>query len=412
MEKFSFGIGDRFAHQGHYQLQAFCDLEDLGVKVTPVWNKSHREHITVGSEPKSVRTEADNSISTLAFKEAYYVDADHINSENVDGFLESSDFFTIDVANKIGESLSAKDRESFLKAYGHLLEPFKIEGISGIQRIVEEKLVVLGDNFFAAAKEASRIYDIIKAYKKDSPFLVEISMDEVELPQSPIELFFILNFLADHNIPVNNVAPKFIGRFNKGIDYEGDLERFEEDFEKSLLVINHAIVNFGLPSDLKLSVHTGSDKFSIYPVINRLIKKYNAGLHLKTAVTTWLEELIGLAEGGVDGFTFVKKIYKEAMGRYDELTEPYSTVLNIDISALPTMGNLQLWSSEEFVDALRHNPMNFRYNKHLRQLLHTAYKIAAEHNDEFYSLLNKHEAVVGKNVKDNILNRHLKPLFL
>ena len=88
---------------------------------------------------------------------------------------------------------------------------------------------------------------------------------------------------------MQTIAPKFTGRFNKGVDYVGDLDQFAREFEEDLLVIDFAVKEFGLPKELKLSVHSGSDKFSIYPIIAEAIAKYDKGIHLNTAGTTWLE---------------------------------------------------------------------------------------------------------------------------
>ena len=100
--KYSFGIGDRFAHQGKAQLKALMKAQKGGIEVTPVWNKSNREHMYVHSNPSDTRNEADQAVKALGYKGDYCVDADHINLGNVQGFIASSDFFTIDVASKIG----------------------------------------------------------------------------------------------------------------------------------------------------------------------------------------------------------------------------------------------------------------------------------------------------------------------
>src|SRR3954453_11757048 len=100
--KFSFGIGDRFAHQAKAQLRACMMAAENGAPVIPVWNKSHREHTTVGSEPSSTRAAADAAVAALGWEHAYHVDADHIRLETVDQFLPHSDFFTLDVADRIG----------------------------------------------------------------------------------------------------------------------------------------------------------------------------------------------------------------------------------------------------------------------------------------------------------------------
>src|SRR6202140_1390762 len=103
LAKYSFGVGDRFAHQAKAQLRACMLAAEQGVEVIPVWNKSHREHTTIGSEPGSGRVAADAAVRELGWKKPYHVDADHIRLETVDGFLTSSDFYTIDVADAIGQ---------------------------------------------------------------------------------------------------------------------------------------------------------------------------------------------------------------------------------------------------------------------------------------------------------------------
>ncbi|MBN2262796.1 MAG: hypothetical protein JW735_07785, partial [Prolixibacteraceae bacterium] len=113
--KYSFGVGDRFAHQGKAQLKAFVAAkEQLGIEFTPVWNKSNREHTTIGTQPASVRKEADEAVAALGWQGDYFVDADHINLNNVEAFVEPSDFFTIDVADFIGEASTESDVQQFI----------------------------------------------------------------------------------------------------------------------------------------------------------------------------------------------------------------------------------------------------------------------------------------------------------
>ncbi len=237
-------------------------------------------------------------------------------------------------------------------------------------------------------------------------------MDETDRPQSPVEMFFILAMIADERIPAQTIAPKFTGRFNKGVDYVGDVDRFATEFEQDLAVISLAVKKFDLPSNLKLSIHSGSDKFSIYPAINKAIRKFNAGLHVKTAGTTWLEELIGLAAAGGDGLEMAKGIYAKAIAKKDELCGPYASVIDIDEDNLPAVDEVNGWLSEEFVNALRHEQNCDKYNRDFRQLLHVAYKIAAQLGSDYIDMLDKYEDVVAKNVTENIYERHLKPIFI
>jgi tagaturonate epimerase len=237
-------------------------------------------------------------------------------------------------------------------------------------------------------------------------------MDETDLPQTPPELLIILALLADEKVQLQTIAPKFTGRFNKGVDYVGDLVQFEKEFNDDLAVIAYAVKQYGLPANLKLSVHSGSDKFSIYPIIRKALAKTGAGLHIKTAGTTWLEELIGLAEAGGDGLVLAKEIYAYALAHVDELCAPYASVIDIDRSKLPSASVVDSWTGPQLANALRHIPGHPEFNANMRQLLHVSFKIAAKAGKRYTDLLKSNEAIVAKQVTENIYDRHMKPLFL
>jgi len=410
--KFSFGTGDRFAHQGRAQLKASILAKEAGISITPVWNKSHREHKTINSDPSDVRKEADITVKELGWTEAYLVDADHINMNNVDEFIPYSDFFTLDVADYIGKQPEKGDIEDFVKRYSRYTGELNIPGIDQPFQITNEFLEELAGNFLIAIKEAEKIYKHIEKAKGTGNFITEVSMDEVDTPQTPEELFFILAEIAAKGIPAQTIAPKFTGRFNKGVDYVGDVNQFAREFEEDLLVIQQAIKEFGLPKSLKLSVHSGSDKFSIYEPMNRLIKKHDTGIHIKTAGTTWLEELIGLAESEGKGLEIAKKIYTEAIGRFEELTAPYANVIDINFNTLPEIKEVNTWDGNKFANTLRHVQANPDYDREIRQLMHCAYKVAAELGDEFTEALVEFESTIEKNVSYNLFERHIKPIFL
>ena len=236
-------------------------------------------------------------------------------------------------------------------------------------------------------------------------------MDEVESPQTPVDMLFILKMLADKGVPAQTIAPKFTGRFNKGVDYRGDLEQFAREFEEDVLVIDFAVKEFGLPKELKLSVHSGSDKFSIYPIMADIIRKYDKGLHLKTAGTTWLEEVIGLAVAGGEALELAKQIYANSFNRKEELCAPYADVIDIDGTQLPSVEEVNTWTSEKYANTLRHIPGNAEYNSNFRQLIHVAYKVAAELGETYTSMLEKYAEIIGNCVEENIYDRHLKRLF-
>jgi len=412
LSKYSFGVGDRFAHQGRAQLDAIMEARKQGVLITPVWNKSHREHQIIGSSQKETRDEADRAVSEAGWDQSYFVDADHIDMLTIDQFLDFSDFFTIDVADSIGAPAPEEEVERFVRENESLTGTLHIEGFSQPTTIEPDELREAASKFLKAVNEVDRVYRYILQHKKRHRIAVEISMDEVEEPQSPSELLLILKMLADREIRPNTIAVKFCGRFNKGVDYEGDLDRFAQQFEQHLLVIDFAVRRFGLPGNLKLSVHTGSDKFSLYKPMQTILKRHDRGIHLKTAGTTWLEELIGLSLAGDEGLDLVKKIFRQAIRRREELTSRYKTVIDIDSSKLPDTDEIGSWSGKKLVNTLRHNPDHPDFNPDVRQLLHCAYKIAAEMGDEFTGALEKYEHMIAPNVKENLFERHIRPLFL
>lgn len=412
LDKYSIGVGDRFAREAAAQLQACILVQQHGTPVVPVWNKSNREHVIIGSEPSSTRAAADAAVKAFHWGLPYHIDADHIRLETVDRFVPHADFYTIDVADWLSQPAPAVDVKRFVDGHPELVGRIPVPGIEKELLNSPEDVERMAGKYLRAVQEAGKVYQHIHQARGSRQFITEISMDETDLPQTPAELLLILAALADLEIPVQTVAPKFAGRFNKGVDYVGDLVKFEKEFNDDLAVLAFAVQQYGLPPSLKLSVHSGSDKFSLYGPIRRALKRFGAGLHLKTAGTTWLEELIGLAEAGGSGLALAKNIYAEAWAHADELCAPYAAVIDIDRARLPSPQVVNEWSSQQFAAALRHDKRNPQYNAHLRQLLHVAYKIAAQKGERYLEALETHRTTVAKNVTENLYERHLKPLFL
>ncbi|HEX3870568.1 MAG TPA: tagaturonate epimerase family protein [Pirellulales bacterium] len=412
LSKNSFGVGDRFAHQAKAQLRACMMAVEQGADVVPVWNKSHREHTIVGSKPDSVRAAADEAVRELGWKKPYHVDADHIRLETVDGFLASSDFYTIDVAESIGKPADAGAVKKFADRHADLVGTLEVPGIAEPFSITREKVESIVAKYLLAVEEAGRIYRHIAGTKGADTFITEVSMDETDAPQTPVELLVILAALADEKIPLQTIAPKFTGRFNKGVDYVGNLTQFEKEFSDDLAVIALTIRRFGLPANLKLSVHSGSDKFSIYAPIRRSLARFKAGVHLKTAGTTWLEEVIGLAEADGEGLAMAKEIYEHALEKREALCAPYAAVIDVDPARLPSAKEVEGWTSSQFVGALRHDLKSPQFNPDLRQLIHVGYKIAAQMGDRYLKMLDTCSETISRNVTDNLYTRHLKPLFV
>ena len=412
LEKYSFGVGDRFGHQGKAQLLGIIQAKSNGIDIVPVWNKSNREHSIIGTGPQDTRRGADAAVKATDWQESYYVDADHIQLGNVDAFIDASNFFTLDVADYIGRAADDEKIAEFVNQYGKYTGSLQVPGIDEVFSVSAGQLDTIARKYLSAIEEAGAIYRHIEAAKGAGTFVTEVSMDETNTPQTPVEMFFILAAIAAQGIPVQTIAPKFTGSFHKGVDYIGDVGQFAKEFEQDIAVIKFAVKEFGLPENLKLSVHSGSDKFSIYKPINKALKKFNAGLHLKTAGTTWLEEIIGLALADGEGLAIAKRIYEQAYSRFDELCEPYATVVDIDRDKLVLPETVNGWSAEDYANALRHNQSCSQYDVNFRQLLHLAYKIAAEMGDEFINALEEHEDTIAPCVTENIYQRHIKPLFV
>lgn len=412
LPRFSIGVGDRFAHQAKAQLQACILAADAGVEVVPVWNKSNREHMIVGSEPSATRAAADAAVKELGWTRPYFLDADHINLKTVGRFLDPCDFFTLDVAELIGQPASPEDVMTFVHAHPELLGQVVIPSIDQPFHTDFKFVEEVANKFFTAVKQAGEIYRLLVENKGRGRFVPEVSVDETDNPQTPVELLIILAMIADEGIPIQTIAPKFTGRFNKGVDYVGDVAQFTKEFNEDLAAIAYAVKTYGLPHNLKLSVHSGSDKFSIYKAIHEAVNKFGAGVHLKTAGTTWLEELIGLAEAGSSGLEIAKEVYAEAYAQAEELCAPYAMVINIDPAALPQPEEVNGWTSKQYTDALRHDQSNKAYNQSFRQLLHVGFKVAAKMGPRYLDALTANEEIVAKNVTANLFERHIKPVFL
>ena len=409
---YSMGIGDRFGRQGRAQLEAFRLLAaNEGVTVSPVWNKSNREHAIIGTSPDAVRTEADAAVRDAQWTHPYHVDADHISLKNVDPFIASSDFFTLDVADYIGETIGESDIYGFISRHEDLIGTHEIEGLPQPVTLTRPQLAECLRGTLFAVRQAGRLYRHIVEVKGTDDFITEVSMDETPLPQTPDMLLVILAAIAEEGIPAQTIAPKFTGRFNKGVDYVGDPETFGREFDADVCVVREAVRRFGLPATLKLSVHSGSDKFSLYPHIARSLKAHNAGVHIKTAGTTWLEEVIGLAKAGGEGLSVAKEIYRLALPHFDELCAPYATVIDVQPQRLPPFEEVGSWNGGRFAATLKHVPTDTQFNSDFRQFIHVAYKVAAELGDRYLDALTANEAVVARHVTENLYERHLKPIF-
>ena len=410
--KFSIGVGDRFAHQAKAQLEACILAQKAGVEVIPVWNKSNREHLIIGSEPSATRAAADAAVKSLSWAKPHFCDADHINLTTVDRFLAPCDFFTIDVADYIGKPADPASIDAFVGRHPELVGVINLDGVEQGIEISPDLLRNTAAKFLFAIQEAGKIYRKIEAAKGKGKLHPRSLDGRDRLRADARRTAHHPRAIADEGIPIQTIAPKFSGRFNKGVDYVGDVAQFAREMALDMAAIRYAVAHYGLPANLKLSVHSGSDKFSIYPAIYDSMNKASTGVHLKTAGTTWLEEITGLAEAGGDGLELAKEIYAEAFDQRTELCVPYATVIDIDPAKLPSPTRVSGWSSEQYTSALRNDPGSPQYNPSFRQLLHVGFKIAAKMGRRYLDLLEADEAVIAKNVTENLYDRHIAPVFL
>lgn len=406
LSRFSMGTGDRFGREGEAQIGAFQDLRAKGGEADIVWNKSNREHVLIGSTPADQAKAASEAIRKTGWDGGWFIDADHITMKTVDWFLPYCNFFTIDVAESIGKKASSASRLSFLDRAAFLLKdnsaPVWVENAD---------LESVADKFLAAIEEAGKTYRYIAANKPKGSFVIELSMDETDKPQTPAQVAAILVAVAAEKIPISTFAPRFPGKFLKGIDYVGNTAEFFHTFEEEAKVLLWASESLGLPKGLKLSVHSGSDKFKLYKGIHEIATRLGAGVHLKTAGTTWLEEIVGLAEAGGKGLSLAKRVYEQAYLRIEELTAPYANVVEIDASSLPSPQIVASWDSDAFVNALRHELDSSMMQPGMRQLMHVGFKIAAEMGKEYLDALEEYRESVSRNVRYNLYARHLEPII-
>jgi hypothetical protein len=318
----------------------------------------------------------------------------------------------LDVADWIGRPADDAAVQAFVNRHTELIGGLHIPGIDKPFHIERDFVAMVTGKYLKAVQEAGKIYRRVEEKLGKGRFITEVSMDETDSPQTPVELLIILAAIGDEEIPAQTIAPKFTGRFNKGVDYVGDLVKFAEEFSNDVAAIAFAIRQYGLPGNLKLSVHSGSDKFSIYGPMHRTLKRFDAGVHLKTAGTTWLEELVGLAEAEGEGLELAKNIYAEAFAQREALCAPYASVIEIDAAKLPAPEEVHGWTSDRYVATLRHVPSCPEFNSNFRQLLHVGFKVAAKMGNRYLDLLAAYEKTVAKNVTGNLYDRHIKPLFI
>lgn len=335
--KKSFGFGDRLglATPGHVAAVAKTDFAPIFAQ------QSVREMERTKRSPVDVMAAAQEHLATLGWSQPWGADADHhktaedVQRSAAAGFT----FFTIDpsafVVNDADRMTEAELLRATQEQYNEgiwdsvaweeqfLKKSFDVGAMS--LRFTREQLLRAAVKYARAIHHTAKVAVAIKDACIGRPFEIEVSVDETDSVTSPLDHLFVGLELKRRGVPnVVSLAPRFIGEFEKGIDYRGDYKKFEQQLAEHL-----AVAKFCGP--YKISVHSGSDKFSIYPIIGRVCGEL---LHLKTAGTSYLEALRVVARTNPELFA---EICAFCRGRFDADRKSYHiSTTQAEIEALPS----------------------------------------------------------------------------
>lgn len=394
----SLGLGDRLglASPGH-----IASLHSSSIR--PILaQQSMRELELTKRSYRDVLDAASWAVFQEGYTKGFGSDGDHLKKVvDIQGALDLGfSMITLDCSEHIDDSVRHLSKQEIMLAY---------EKLSSEVRSIYENLYKESKNSldFAAKKTSIEIdsehyYRMILTYaqaidfieevyttvitKVDRPIDFEISIDEVETPTTPQDHFFVANELNRRGIRTSGVAPRFCGSFEKGIDYIGDLEKFEAEFIIHAQIAEH----FGY----KLSIHSGSDKFSVFPIIGKHAKSY----HVKTAGTNWLEALRVIADVEPNLY---RKIHAKSLATLDLARKYY--MVSLDLKAIP---NYQKVADQDLTNFLNHDDA--------RQLLHITYGFVlqdSELREGIYAVLSKYEDKYKDYLRTHI-GRHIQTLGL
>lgn len=302
--KRSFGFGDRLglATPGH-----LAALKGSGF--APIFaQQSIREMERTKRTPEEVMKAAQDALQTAGFNEVWGADADHLKTpEDVQRTAQAGFcFFTIDPsefvkndADTMSEQDLEREVESMVKDQTLEAPDWGARYLHGAFDIAEgvvlsfdrESLLRAAVKYGRAIAHSAFMAGVIEKEVAGKPFEIEVSVDETDSPTSSLEHLFFGLELKRRGVKVVSLAPRFIGEFEKGIDYRGDVKRFEIALKEHVAVARHC-------GPYKISVHSGSDKFTVYPVVGMVCGDL---LHVKTAGTSYLEALraVGRVEEGL-----------------------------------------------------------------------------------------------------------------
>lgn len=376
----SFGFGDRLglATPGH-----IAALQNSSLNIHPIFaQQSVRENARTGRSPQEVIDDAKRYVEAAGWEKPWGADADHLKSVNdLLPFIKAGyTFYTVDPGTFV-DNAADTDPISVLwdKAKGYdwdLMSDFYLSDQVNIANLyfdsdsLVKAIVKYGKAIQHAVEIYQRLVDLLDIFD------FEISVDETDSPTTPFEHFFIASELRRSGVSFTSLAPRFSGQFEKGVDFIGDLDALDKEFAQHAAVTAH----FG---NYKISLHSGSDKFSVYPY---LVKHWHDQIHVKTAGTSYLEALRSLAVTSPDLFN---RIWLLGLEHYpnDRITYHVSADPMLVQSDLPLPALLD--------------------NFHAREILHVTFGSALSHfGIEIKTELEKHKDVYNRNLKTHF-GKHL-----
>ena len=392
-ERTTVGCGDRLglATYGHV-------LAAREYQLSPVLaQQSMRELSMTNRTFRGVVDDATFLVFCADYREGYGADGDHLKKiEDIDVALEAGmPMITLDLSEVMNAAAGDWDAEQIDKAFAGLSDAAR----SRIANDYADKEFVVGSMSVKVdaltAKRCAVMYDAaidfaLKVYKhlcskRGDEFDLEISIDETTSPTLPSHHLYIARELRRLGIEFSSLAPRFVGEFQKGIDYIGDLKEFDAQF------IVHAQIakTYG---NYKVSVHSGSDKFSVYPTVGRETSGY---LHLKTAGTSWLVAVEVLAKCDPQLY---RDMHKCALENVNEMLKLYHITADFNkIPALDTLSDAQLPALMEMAEA--------------RQLLHINYGpiLTGSLRERFFKAMHKFEKEYTEAVRKHF-DKHISLL--
>lgn len=389
----SIGLGDRLglATPGHVRVVEGKDIKPVFAQ------QSVRECVLTNRTFRNVLDCATWGVLETGYQKGYGADGDHLKSEDeIAGVLALGfSMITLDCSEKIDKNINKMSLAEVEAKYNELPEAFR----TTIEDNYLNKDFAIGEfKITYTAEQLKRIIltyaqailfakYIYHTYLQATPWPIdfELSIDETETITTPQDHFFVVNELYGQQVKLTSVAPRFCGEFQKAIDYIGDIAEFTEQLKVHVAIAD----KFGY----RLSIHSGSDKLSVYPVIAELTK---GRVHVKTAGTNWLEALRTIAR--IDK-KFFREICSHARTAFDEASAYYH--VTTDMNKVPLEKDL---SDEQLEDMLN--------LPDARQNLHITYGVLLnipEIKERIYKLLQENEETHYETVKAHI-NNHIHAL--